>query len=340
MMSSALSRISTVWRTVINEARAQRDYRAVQSTDEDYGAMRSAMSFHPSLGRSLARFAKASNDLTRRSPAQSDWPATSRFLRLDELGDALLGLRTQGYYIFRNRPDSEITGKLLSFAETEPCWPRPRLTTPGAFPGLLASAGRYDFDEETLLKSEEIQDWATDPLMLRLASAYVGSPAVLDLLTMWWTTPQDVQQRDGNAQMFHTDRDRLSFVKFFIYLTDVDPATGPHVYVPNSHRGVPRALAADRRMTDEEVTGLFSKGSSKFTEPVEITGPAGTIFAADTRGIHKGKSPEIGNRLVLQSEFSTSLLGAPFEQPRVHLQGAARHRAPQMSSALRRWRIV
>jgi hypothetical protein len=47
---------------------------------------------------------------------------------------------------------------------------------------------------------------------------------------------------------------------------------------------------------------------------VRLTGPAGTVFAADTGGLHKGLPPRTGHRLVFQVEFATSLFGAPFVQ--------------------------
>ena len=38
------------------------------------------------------------------------------------------------------------------------------------------------------------------------------------------------------AQMFHFDLDRIKWLKFFIYLTDVKINSGPHVYVSGTHK--------------------------------------------------------------------------------------------------------
>ncbi len=43
---------------------------------------------------------------------------------------------------------------------------------------------------------------------------------------------------------------------------------------------------------------------------IEFAAPRGTIIAEDTRGFHKGKHVERGDRLVLQIQFSNSLFGA------------------------------
>jgi hypothetical protein len=46
---------------------------------------------------------------------------------------------------------------------------------------------------------------------------------------------------------------------------------------------------------------------------VEFCAPRGTILAEDTRGFHKGKNVEMGDRLMFQVQFSNSLFGATSE---------------------------
>jgi hypothetical protein len=53
---------------------------------------------------------------------------------------------------------------------------------------------------------------------------------------------------------------------------------------------------------------------------LEIVGLRGTIFVADTRGFHKGKALETGDRLVFQMQFSTDLFG--YNYPPVHIGNA------------------
>jgi hypothetical protein len=102
----------------------------------------------------------------------------------------------------------------------------------------------------------------------------------------------------------------LSFLKFFIYLTDVESDTGPHVYLKGSHLGVPRSLRGDGRKTDEAV-----RAAGLWNNVTEICGPAGTLMAVDTIGLHKGKTPINGDRLALENEFATSLFGMDYEMP-------------------------
>lgn len=168
---------------------------------------------------------------------------------------------------------------------------------------------RYDLQEPDLLADEAVQALLVDPSLRRLADAYLGGEAINDMAAMWWSVAQPGGPSAAAAQQFHTDRDRLSFLKFFVYLTDVDDDHGPHVFVRGSHRRLPARLRADRRFTDDEVIDAF--GASAL---VRLTGPAGTVFAADTGGLHKGLPPRLGHRLVFQVEFATSLFGAPFVQ--------------------------
>ena len=111
------------------------------------------------------------------------------------------------------------------------------------------------------------------------------------------------------AQLFHFDMDRLKFIKFFIYLTDVDEEHGPHVYVARSHVRKPSLVRRDGRIVDEEILSAYGADAI-----VEITGPQGTILAVDTRGFHKGRAPEAGDRLMFQVEYANSLFGVPYNR--------------------------
>jgi hypothetical protein len=106
--------------------------------------------------------------------------------------------------------------------------------------------------------------------------------------------------------------DRLKFIKFFVYLTDVDETHGPHVYVARSHIRKPKAVRRDGRIPDDEIVRTYGPDAI-----VEITGERGTILAVDTRGFHKGKAPESGDRLLFQVEYANNLFGVPYDRIRV-----------------------
>jgi hypothetical protein len=58
------------------------------------------------------------------------------------------------------------------------------------------------------------------------------------------------------------------------------------------------------RLTDEEVASAFDDNKI-----IEFSAPRGTIIAEDTRGLHKGKHVQKGDRLIFQIQFSNSLFG-------------------------------
>lgn len=128
---------------------------------------------------------------------------------------------------------------------------------------------------------------------------------------MWWLTFFSDKPDAKAAQYFHFDMDRPKWLKFFIYLTDVQPVSGPHMFVAGSHRSgrIPQELLQKgyARLTDEEVSRHFPA-----SDMLEFSAPRGSIIAEDTRGLHKGKHVECGDRLVLQIQYSNSLFGGDY----------------------------
>jgi hypothetical protein len=129
---------------------------------------------------------------------------------------------------------------------------------------------------------------------------------------MWWSRPFHGKASTEAAQLYHFDMDRIKFLKFFFYLTDVTPETGPHCYVRGSSKRKPAPILRDGRISDEEIDRHYPKA-----DLVEICGGTGSIIAVDTRGWHKGKALTQGERLLLQFEFTNSMFGQNY--PRTHL---------------------
>ncbi len=113
--------------------------------------------------------------------------------------------------------------------------------------------------------------------------------------------------------LYHFDMHRVGFLKWFFYLTDVTPETGPHCVIAGSHRraGKPPEILERGfvRIPDEDLQKYYAP-----EQMVELCGPRGTIIAVDTRAFHKGKLPETADRLVLQFQLSNGLFGAPYRR--------------------------
>ncbi len=291
--------------------------------------MRQAMSLDPRVGKALSRF-------TLRKSGSFSWavanPASSSFIDPGEIEPAIAGLKQDGYYVFRIPAAELLVNAILTYAQQVPCEARGAGTPPETYPRNNPAVGRYDIHEEQALGSAEVQDFATDPAMALISQRYLGQPVVMDEVAFWWTTTRKAEDADLNAQLFHQDRDRLSFLKFFMYLTDVDTNSGPHVYIRGSHRNIPWSLRADGRRSDEAV-----RDAGLWENVTELTGPAGTIMAVDTIGLHKGKKPITSDRLALENEFATSLFGMDYERPSFAPTQIVRRRYVEMPFVLQRY---
>jgi hypothetical protein len=219
-------------------------------------------------------------------------------------------LDVQGYHCFAKVLPDEACAALQEFAERAECDVVPAIGEGRLrYDRRAPVAPRYELAEQHVLEHPYVQGLAMDPSLLAVAQAYLRAQPVLDLVAMWWSAPFRGPACSEAAQLFHFDMDRLKFLKFFFYLTDVDAASGPHCYVAGSHRRKPVALLRDRRLSDAEVEAHYAR-----SRLVTMTGPRGTAFVADTRGLHKGTPVLRGERLIVQIEFANSLFGQSYNR--------------------------
>jgi hypothetical protein len=134
---------------------------------------------------------------------------------------------------------------------------------------------------------------------------------------LWWTYPitPDRQDQLKHAHYFHRDIDDFKFLKFFFYLTDVEPGDGGHWLVSGSHRKAPHIRSKDyfltRRFEDAEIASYYPRSSL-----LEIVGPRGLGFAEDTLCVHKAASPSRHPRLLLHLQFALFDFGVGSDERR------------------------
>ena len=151
-------------------------------------------------------------------------------------------------------------------------------------------------DVQAFIDNKDIIELANHPLIIEYVSNYLGCKPILDTIDAWWSFSG--HNKPEEAEFFHRDNDSLRFIKFFIYLTDVDDDSGPHTLVVAS-RNKNRYLTKRKRYTDEEVNILDNQ-----KEWQVFKGPAGTNFLEDTYALHKGALPLKKERLLLQFRYS------------------------------------
>jgi hypothetical protein len=165
----------------------------------------------------------------------------------------------------------------------------------GALASLPPGTATAPYALSAVLDCPHVLERVNDPAMLALAQRYLGCKPTLSSIGIRWSLPTPA--RPSDVQRFHRDPDDWRFLKLFVYLTDVDAASGPHVYAAASHRA--RGSLRARLWTRQEVEGRFGAAAL-----VTVAGRAGTSFMADTYGVHAGGVPVSQPRLILQAQYS------------------------------------
>jgi hypothetical protein len=270
-------------------------------------ARESVLSLHcRTNGRSTDRLAKL---LRAVRPPRRPAPASGVLGALSVAKQRAIAraIAREGYYVFERRLPAAWCEELRRFAAV----------TPGAIEGDNVAPQRCVFDpaaprskicrlaEKDIVVNAHVQRVMADPSFVAVAEAYLDTHPVLSQVNLWWSATFGNKPGADAAQEFHFDFDPPPiWLLFFIYLTDVGPENGPHVFVRGSHAAGHPAAAALRargyvRIPDKDIAAAFGQENI-----VEIQGTRGTIIAVDTRGFHKGKMLTAGSRLMMQLTFS------------------------------------
>ena len=181
---------------------------------------------------------------------------------------------------------------------------------------IPSGVNKGDYQQDVISRCPWFYKIVYDENLIRLVEAYLGALPTLSVFTAWWSFSSGVES--VGSQLYHHDRADFRSVKLFVYLTDVGPNNGPHVYVKGTHETrvlykmiAPRLgddpIASQKfwrwmevhRKTDKDVEAIFTELGIK-----RHVGVKGTSFLEDTRGLHKGQLPTESRRLVFQLCYS------------------------------------
>ena len=160
-------------------------------------------------------------------------------------------------------------------------------------PSNETNMGMYTADQ--IVRSPHVIKIFNQPLLLQLAEAYIGCKPTLDNISCWWSYSE--RSTAKGTQRFHRDFDTLAGFKVFFYLTDVGLENGPHEFIQGSH--ISELLGTAKSIPDALLWQNFYNTDSQV-----ITGSAGSSFIADTFGIHRGRLPVTGSRLMLSAQYT------------------------------------
>ena len=108
----------------------------------------------------------------------------------------------------------------------------------------------------------------------------------------------DITEKDKihNAQYFHWDNDFTKFCKLYIYLSNVDNDSGPHIYVEGTHKKKLFKHSLHRSYSDIDVRNSYNKIKT-------FVGNQGSLFFVDSYGLHKGDTPRSNHRIMLNVHY-------------------------------------
>ncbi|WP_155242600.1 phytanoyl-CoA dioxygenase family protein [Candidatus Pelagibacter ubique] len=149
-----------------------------------------------------------------------------------------------------------------------------------------------------LKKDSSVKTFLTSRPIISLVQNYLNSQNFSISASFFVSNPIKIsnQEKYGNAQFFHWDNDFSKFLKLYIYLTDVDVDSGPHIYIPKSHKKKKLESSLPRLYDDNFIYNSYD-------QKIEYKGKAGSIFFTDGYGLHKGETPQKNSRIILNVHF-------------------------------------
>lgn len=139
---------------------------------------------------------------------------------------------------------------------------------------------------------------------LLLAKSYLGQNTMTVSASYFISFPnKNLNEIDkiSNAQYFHWDNDFTKFLKLYIYLSDVDANSGPHVFVTGTHKRKNFKHKLHRPYTDNDIYSSYSEVKS-------FLGNKGSSFFVDSYGLHKGETVKTNNRIMLNIHYGKGKL--------------------------------
>ena len=249
----------------------------------------------------LAPLVRAARPPRRRRPADG----VLGKLSISDQDDIAAAIARDGFHIFENRLSAALCDEIEAHARSTPA----TIEDSGIltlFDPQRPVSKTYRIPESAIVRNRGMQELMADRSILAVAETYLKTLPVLSGVHMVFSPAYGNEPGVAAAQQFHFDFDPPPiWLLFFIYLTDVGPDNGPHVFVRGTHvpgkPGMGELLSRGYvRIPDEDIVRNF--GAENI---VELLGSRGTILAVDTRGMHKGKMPVTGHRLMAQLSFST-----------------------------------
>ena len=136
-----------------------------------------------------------------------------------------------------------------------------------------------------------LKEFLLSKSMINLVKSYLNSNDFSINASFFISNPLQISEEEKykNAQYFHWDNDFKKFFKLYIYLTDVDENSGPHIFIPRTHK---------KKLPEHKLCRLYSDKQiySSYKDSRKFIGEAGSLFFTDSYGLHKAETPKSKSR--------------------------------------------
>ena len=185
-----------------------------------------------------------------------------------KIEEILREITEKGYFIYENFLSDENSEIILNFCLNQKLEIRPSgdenwgsLKRPIYFNKINPQAVLYETPKNTVLSEKNIANLLFNHEVILICNKYFGYKPIFDHASLSISTSYSKIADDKAAQKFHFDLDRPRWLKFLIYITDVDSNNGPHVFVEGTHKnnGIDKSLLSMgyTRLEDEIVKEIY-----------------------------------------------------------------------------------
>ena len=230
----------------------------------------------------------------------------SKMMEESAIAASAAKLEQKGWDILPFKLDPADIEALRNFAFSSPAYakdPRERIMIDRN--NIPHDHGRYMWPMSDFIRVPAVQKILSESAFHEIAQRYLKCRPILTSASMWL---DPVYQGKFEPHVYHYDNDGPGFLKFFIYLSDVDIDSGAHTFIEGSHRrNKPKEFTRARRYDRQELLDHYGAKSE-----IVFEAPAGTIIAEDTSGFHKGTTLKKDYRLLMQLQYA--ILDIPHEE--------------------------
>jgi hypothetical protein len=154
---------------------------------------------------------------------------------------------------------------------------------------------------QPLVSAPEIHPFVFNDLIIDIAGAYMDCYPAFGTCNLRRSYVNDLPET--GTQTYHVDPNSPRFLKFFIYLNDVDEDGGPFCYIEGTHQRKFWLNGQSFNQTYNWPTDIINQIHEGQHEVKYLTAKKGDLLMADTNGWHRGTKPFSQNRTMLTLDY-------------------------------------